>query len=111
MEAFDLRAVDYVLKPVRAERLAETVTRLVGERRRTRRRAARTRSRSSSAASPAWSGAPQITHVEAQGDYARLHTADGVAPAAGAADPAGGRVGRRPASYASTAPSWSPSRT
>ncbi|MFT4264267.1 MAG: LytTR family DNA-binding domain-containing protein [Nocardioides sp.] len=79
--AFDLRAVDYVLKPVRAERLAETVTRLIhgqpagpeprreavpdlqipvelgGVTRFVRRR--------------------EITHVEAQGDYARLHTATG----------------------------------
>lgn len=73
--AFELRAVDYVLKPVRAERLAEAVRRV------------------------AEAGSPQpgedvripverggvtrfversdITHVEAQGDYARLHTADG----------------------------------
>lgn len=73
--AFELRAVDYVLKPVRAERLGEAVRRVVE------------------------AGGPQagedvripverggvtrfvdrsdITHVEAQGDYARLHTADG----------------------------------
>lgn len=73
--AFELRAVDYVLKPVRAERLGEAVRRVVE------------------------AGGPQagedvripverggvtrfiersdISHVEAQGDYARLHTADG----------------------------------
>jgi len=73
--AFELRAVDYVLKPVRAERLGEAVRRVVE------------------------AGGPQpgedvripverggvtrfversdITHVEAQGDYARLHTAEG----------------------------------
>ena len=76
VEAFDLRAVDYVLKPVRAERLSEAVRRIVD-----------------SGASGAQSGDEQIpverggvtrfvnrsdiTHVEAQGDYARLHTADG----------------------------------
>jgi DNA-binding LytR/AlgR family response regulator len=73
--AFELRAVDYVLKPVREERLAEAVRRVV------------------EAGGPAPSGDVQIpverggvtrfisrseiTHVEAQGDYARLHTADG----------------------------------
>ncbi len=70
--AFELRAVDYVLKPVREERLAEAVRRVV------------------EAGGPAPSGDVQIpverggvtrfisrseiTHVEAQGDYARLHT-------------------------------------
>ena len=73
VEAFDLHAVDYVLKPVREERLAEAVRRVVA----------------SGGAAP--SGDTQIpverggvtrfiarsdvTHVEAQGDYARLHTA------------------------------------
>ncbi len=73
--AFELRAVDYVLKPVREERLAEAVRRVV------------------EAGAPAPSGDVQIpverggvtrfinrseiTHVEAQGDYARLHTAEG----------------------------------
>lgn len=74
VEAFDLRAVDYVLKPVRAERLAEAVRRVV------------------EAGGPAGAGTDEqvaverggvtrfisrsdITHVEAQGDYARLHTA------------------------------------
>jgi DNA-binding LytR/AlgR family response regulator len=72
--AFELRAVDYVLKPVREERLAEAVRRVV------------------EAGGPAPSGDVQIpverggitrfinrseiTHVEAQGDYARLHTAE-----------------------------------
>jgi DNA-binding LytR/AlgR family response regulator len=73
VEAFNLHAVDYVLKPVREERLAEAVRRVVA----------------SGGAAP--SGDTQIpverggvtrfiarsdvTHVEAQGDYARLHTA------------------------------------
>jgi DNA-binding LytR/AlgR family response regulator len=77
VDAFDLRAVDYVLKPVREERLAEAVRRVLdgGDR------------------SPTPVGDLQIpvelggvtrfvdrssvTHVEAQGDYARLHTAAG----------------------------------
>ncbi|KQY62688.1 MULTISPECIES: LytR/AlgR family response regulator transcription factor [unclassified Nocardioides] len=73
VDAFELRAVDYVLKPVREERLAEAVRRVV-----------------EGVAQPAASGDEQIpverggvtrfinrsdiTHVEAQGDYARLHT-------------------------------------
>jgi DNA-binding LytR/AlgR family response regulator len=80
VEAFDLRAVDYLLKPVRAERLAEAVRRV------------------SDALGPA--GDPleadpdetiavelggvtrfvqrsDVLFVEAHGDYARLHTAEG----------------------------------
>jgi len=72
LEAFNLAAVDYVLKPVREERLAEAVRRVLD------------------AGGPAPQPRPQvtveragvtrfvdladITHVEAQGDYARLHT-------------------------------------
>jgi DNA-binding LytR/AlgR family response regulator len=75
--AFDLRAVDYVLKPVRADRLAETIGRLAGD----------------EAEGPApledvqlqvelggvtrFVRRSEITHVEAQGDYARLHTPGG----------------------------------
>jgi len=75
VEAFDLRAVDYVLKPVRAERLAEAVRRVVEG--------------SGRPAEPADEQIPverggvtrfvnrsDIRYVEAQGDYARLHTAD-----------------------------------
>ena len=76
VEAFELQAVDYVLKPVRAERLAEAVRRVGG-----------------GPAEPAAGREQQIpvelggvtrfvsrsdiTHVEAQGDYARLHTGEG----------------------------------
>ena len=70
--AFELRAVDYVLKPVRPERLAEAVRRVLG----------------GTAPPPAATDTQvaverggvtrfvdrgDITHVEAQGDYARLH--------------------------------------
>ena len=78
VDAFDLRAVDYVLKPVRTERLAEAVRRVVegsgaGERARDAvpdvqipvERGGVTRFVPRSA----------VTHVEAQGDYARLRTA------------------------------------
>ncbi len=79
VQAFDLKAVDYVLKPVRRERLAEAVRRvaeLVGER--------------GPAQAPAADHIPvelggvirfvavdDIVHAEAQGDYARLHTDSG----------------------------------
>lgn len=78
VDAFDLRAVDYVLKPVRPERLAEAVRRVLAD-----------------TAPPAPATDTQIaverggvtrfvdrgdiTHVEAQGDYARLHTRTGEA--------------------------------
>ncbi|MEV1069644.1 LytTR family transcriptional regulator DNA-binding domain-containing protein [Streptomyces sp. NPDC050263] len=78
VQAFDLKAVDYVLKPVRKERLAEAV-----------RRAAELRG--AAPRIPVHEPDPDhipvelggvtrfvavddITHVEAQGDYARLHT-------------------------------------
>ncbi|MET9802517.1 LytTR family DNA-binding domain-containing protein [Streptomyces sp. NPDC006368] len=83
VQAFDLKAVDYVLKPVRKERLAEAVRRV---------------SDLTAPASPPTAppvGAPveqipvelggvtrfvpidDIAYVEAQGDYARLHTSEG----------------------------------
>jgi len=76
VDAFELRAVDYVLKPVRPERLAEAVRRVV----------------EGAASSPAgedeqvpvelggvtrFLNRSDIRYVEAQGDYARLHTAEG----------------------------------
>ncbi|MFM9590521.1 LytR/AlgR family response regulator transcription factor [Streptomyces scabiei] len=85
VQAFDLKAVDYVLKPVRRERLAEAI-----------RRAAQLRDTATAAAPPIPVHEPDpdeipvelggvtrfvavadITHVEAQGDYARLHTPQG----------------------------------
>jgi DNA-binding LytR/AlgR family response regulator len=77
VDAFDLQAIDYVMKPVRADRLAEAVRRAV------------------SAGAPETGGPDdetlavelggvtrfvrrsQVRFVEAQGDYARLHTASG----------------------------------
>ncbi|MGL5810396.1 MAG: LytR/AlgR family response regulator transcription factor [Nocardioides sp.] len=75
VEAFELAAVDYVLKPVRAERLAEAVRRVV-----------------SAGASTIveddqivvelggvtrFVPRSDVRYVEAQGDYARLHTETG----------------------------------
>lgn len=82
LEAFDLAAVDYLLKPVRAERLQRSVTRIVEAMKAAGASAA-------DAAAPA-SGPEMIAvtlggttrmirrddvrYVQAQGDYARLHT-------------------------------------
>ena len=75
VEAFDLHAVDYVLKPVREERLAEAVRRVVSP---------GGKIPSGDAQIPVELGGvtrfiarSDVTHVEAQGDYARLHTAEG----------------------------------
>lgn len=75
VEAFDLQAVDYVLKPVRTERLAEAVRRVVD-----------TSARAAPGADeqiPVERGGvtrfiarSDIRYVEAQGDYARLHTGE-----------------------------------
>ena len=75
VDAFELRAVDYVLKPVREDRIAEAVRRVVAGFTPTPRteeqipveRGGVTRFISRS----------EISHVEAEGDYARLHTAGG----------------------------------
>jgi DNA-binding LytR/AlgR family response regulator len=81
VQAFDLKAVDYVLKPVRRERLAEAV-----------RRAAQLMDTAplipvlepdldhisvELGGVTRFVAVEDITHVEAHGDYARLHTAQG----------------------------------
>ena len=73
VDAFDLNAVDYVLKPVREERLAEAVRRVL----------AATRPEQAEEQVPVERGGvtrfvpvSEIRYVEAEGDYARLHTAD-----------------------------------
>ncbi len=76
VDAFELRAVDYVLKPVRPERLAEAVRRVV--------EGAHHTTADEDEQIPVERGGvtrflnrSDIRYVEAQGDYARLHTADG----------------------------------
>jgi len=76
VEAFDVHAVDYVLKPVRADRLSEAVRRVVG----VVGGGAPTTGRDSQVAVERggvtrFVHRSDISHVEAQGDYARLHTA------------------------------------
>ncbi|MER6388912.1 LytTR family DNA-binding domain-containing protein [Streptomyces sp. NPDC001523] len=110
VQAFDLKAVDYVLKPVRPERLAEAVRRVGAQLGRTQEPSASeppARTTRTDGAAPAAPGAGRtppevvvadrapdqiavelggvtrfvaisdIAHVEAQGDYARLHTDEG----------------------------------
>lgn len=76
VDAFELGAVDYVLKPIREERLRESIRRAVAD-----------------MAEPPpveddqiavelggvtrFVSRPSIVYAEAQGDYVRLHTADG----------------------------------
>ena len=87
VRAFDLGAVDYLLKPVRAQRLAESVRRVVDA------RGTRDPAEASSGAptddaadeviAVEMGGSTTLVHrstvqwVEADGDYARLHTATG----------------------------------
>ena len=80
VDAFDLGVTDYVRKPVRAERLAESLRRVVGA------RATPTPPSSVRDDEPSipveLAGTTRmlprssVRWVEAQGDYARLHTAD-----------------------------------
>ena len=75
VEAFDLQAVDYVLKPVRADRLAEAVRRVVhgGERTTTAEQSLQIPVERSGVTR--FVNRDDVTHVEAHGDYARLHAA------------------------------------
>ncbi|MEU4351253.1 LytTR family DNA-binding domain-containing protein [Streptomyces sp. NPDC023838] len=83
VQAFDLKAVDYVLKPVRRERLAEAVRR-VAEMTGDRAPALLEVQGSAAGHIPVELGGvtrflavADIAYAEAQGDYARLHTGSG----------------------------------
>ena len=99
-------ATDYVMKPVRAERLSEAIRRVV---------AAQSEKGAGMPSAPGEPAAPvvedetipvelggvtrfinrsQIRYAQAHGDYARLHTDDRLAPRARAAQRARGAVGR-----------------
>lgn len=71
VDAFDLNAVDYVLKPVREERLAEAVRRVLA----TSRGADEPEEQVAVERGGVTRFVPvsQIRYVEAEGDYARLH--------------------------------------
>lgn len=76
VDAFELQATDYVMKPVRPERLAEAVRRVVGA------GSAEQAGEDDETIAVELAGVTrfvrrsQVRFVEAQGDYARLHTAD-----------------------------------
>lgn len=79
IDAFDLRATDYVMKPVRLERLAEAVRRVVEAA-----ASAESAPKAEDETIPVELGGvtrlvrrSQVRYVEAHGDYARLHTATG----------------------------------
>jgi DNA-binding LytR/AlgR family response regulator len=84
-EAFDLGVTDYVRKPVQADRIAESLRRVLAARLvRTHPAVAGQRERADDPAIPVeLAGTTRmlprsaVRWVEAQGDYARLHTADG----------------------------------
>ena len=78
VEAFDLEAVDYVLKPVAAERLERAIDRAIA-------RAERGRSESGEWLSEFWVphrsellriDADQVERIDAERDYVRLHVGD-----------------------------------
>ncbi len=76
VDAFELHAVDYVLKPVRADRLAEAVRRVVtGSDRRPA--PEDTQIAVERGGVTRFVDRGQISYVEAHGDYARLHTRSG----------------------------------
>lgn len=74
VDAFALNVVDYLLKPVRDERLSEAVRRIVGAR-------SEAKPEADDAIPVELGGVTRfirrrdVRYVEAQGDYARLHTA------------------------------------
>jgi DNA-binding LytR/AlgR family response regulator len=76
VDAFELQATDYVMKPVRAERLAEAVRRVVEARDGTPDAAPDDETIAVELGGVTrFVQRSQVRYVEAQGDYARLHTA------------------------------------
>ncbi|HCB06762.1 MAG TPA: DNA-binding response regulator [Nocardioides bacterium] len=77
VDAFELRAVDYVLKPVRAERLAEAVRRIIEGGDRVPDPVEEVQIPVELGGVTRFVDRRDVTYVEAHGDYARLHTAQG----------------------------------
>jgi DNA-binding LytR/AlgR family response regulator len=73
IEAFDLQAVDYLLKPVREERLREAVRRVLD----TAPAPAEDRIAVELGGVTRFVERSDVRYVEAHGDYARLHTSGG----------------------------------
>ncbi|MCW6002985.1 LytTR family DNA-binding domain-containing protein [Micromonospora sp. CPCC 205371] len=83
VDAFDLGVTDYVRKPVQAERIGESLRRVVSSRVVATHPAAVARAESDPTIPVELAGTTRmlprsaVRWVEAQGDYARLHTAEG----------------------------------
>ncbi|GAB3245253.1 LytR/AlgR family response regulator transcription factor [Nocardioides dilutus] len=77
VDAFELHAVDYVLKPVRAERLAEAVRRVIDGGDRTPAPVEDLQIPVELGGVTRFVDRRDVMYVEARGDYARLHTAEG----------------------------------
>jgi DNA-binding LytR/AlgR family response regulator len=83
VDAFDLGVTDYVRKPVQAERLAESLRRVIGSRVVPSHSTAAAHTEDDPTIPVELAGTTRmlprsaVRWVEAQGDYARLHTADG----------------------------------
>ena len=83
LEAFDLRAVDYLMKPVREERLHEAIGRILEARGRTPAALVTTEEPDDETIAVELGGVTRfvkrsdVRYVEAHGDYARLVTDDG----------------------------------
>lgn len=73
VDAFELQAVDYVLKPVRSDRLGEAVRRVVEGRERATGAGQEAQIPVERGGVTRFVDRAEVTHVEAQGDYARLH--------------------------------------
>ncbi|QTX05846.1 LytR/AlgR family response regulator transcription factor [Agromyces archimandritae] len=79
LEAFDLAAVDYLLKPVRAERLERSVTRIVeslGQPARAEPPAPNDMIAVTLGGTVRMIRRDEVRYAQAQGDYTRLHTDD-----------------------------------
>lgn len=77
VDAFELQAADYVMKPVRADRLAKAVRRVVTAGSQDPAAADDETISVELAGVTRFLRRSQVRYVEAQGDYARLHTAEG----------------------------------
>jgi DNA-binding LytR/AlgR family response regulator len=77
VDAFDLHAVDYLLKPVRDERLGEAVRRVVEATEATPCTAQDDTIPVELGGVTRFVSRAEVLYAEAQGDYARLHTTDG----------------------------------
>ncbi len=77
VDAFELNAVDYVLKPVRDDRLAEAVRRIVEARLTTSVSEQDDQIAVELGGVTRFVSRADVRYVEAQGDYARLHTGSG----------------------------------